>query len=161
LPGYAVPSTVVFLEALPLSPNGKVDRRSLPPPDEGRPDLGSDVTPPRTPTEEVIADIWGEALELTALGVHDNFLDLGGHSLTAAGIVARVQDRLRVQIPLPALFEAPTIAGFSMAVEEVGREQGVDVRRVAETLRMVMDLPEAAAQAFLDAEPAPSVDEPA
>jgi len=87
LPHYMVPAAFVRLGALPLTPNGKVDHRALPEPDRARPDLQSDYTPPRSPTEERLADIWARVLEVERVGAHDNFFELGGHSLLATRVM--------------------------------------------------------------------------
>ena len=95
LPDYMVPSAFVVLPALPLTANGKVDRRALPAADEHRPELASAFLPPRTETEAALARFWSEVLGVEQVGVHDNFFDLGGHSLAATEIVARHPGRLR------------------------------------------------------------------
>jgi acyl carrier protein len=114
LPDYMVPGAVVFLDALPLSPNGKVDRRALP--------LPGTVTElyvaPRTPAEETLAGIWAEVLRVERVGVDDNFFDLGGHSLLAMQVVSRVRQAFGAELPLRALFEAPTVAGLAALLPE-------------------------------------------
>ncbi|MDZ4343796.1 MAG: amino acid adenylation domain-containing protein, partial [Candidatus Binatia bacterium] len=117
LPDYMVPSFFVFLDALPLTPNGKIDRKALPAPDQTRPDLAAPFVAPRTPVEEVLEDIWAEVLGLTQIGIHDNFLELGGHSLRATQIASRVRDAFQVELPLPCLFATPTIAGLAKIIE--------------------------------------------
>jgi amino acid adenylation domain-containing protein len=114
LPDYMVPSAVVTLDALPLTPNGKVDRAALPAP--AAEVEGEGFVAPRTPAEEALAGIWAEVLG-ARVGVHDDFFMLGGHSLLAAQVVARVRDRLRVDLPVRTLFEAPTVAALSLALE--------------------------------------------
>jgi amino acid adenylation domain-containing protein len=114
LPDYMVPSAVVVLHALPLTPNGKVDRAALPIP--AAEEEGGGFVAPRTPTEEALAGIWAEVLG-ARVGVHDDFFALGGHSLLAAQVVTRVRDRLRVDLPVRSLFEAPTVAALSLALE--------------------------------------------
>ena len=108
LPEYMVPSTFVGLEALPLTPNGKVDRRALPVP-EGR-GVAEGYVPPCTPTEELLAGIWGEVLHLERVGRQDNFFALGGHSLVAIRVVSRVRDTFGVELPVRCVFESPTVA---------------------------------------------------
>jgi amino acid adenylation domain-containing protein len=120
LPEYMLPNHIVVLDKLPRTPNGKVDRKALPLPDPTRPQLGTEWAAPRTPTEELLAGIWREVLRVERVGIHDNFFELGGHSLLATQIVARVRDALQCDLPLRALFEAPTIAGL---IERVQAEQ--------------------------------------
>jgi acyl carrier protein len=98
LPDYMIPSAYVDLEQLPLTPNRKVDRKALPAPDGSRPDIGRDYTPPATPTEQAIAQIWQDLLAVEAAGRDDNFFDLGGHSLLAVECVARMESELNYQI---------------------------------------------------------------
>ncbi|HEX6291276.1 MAG TPA: amino acid adenylation domain-containing protein, partial [Herpetosiphonaceae bacterium] len=113
LPDYMVPSAFVFLDALPLTPSGKVNRRALPAPDQLRPDLGDAYVAPRTPIEEMLAQIWAEVLHVERVGVHDSFFELGGHSLMATQVISRIREVCQVDLPLRALFEAPTVAGLS------------------------------------------------
>ena len=94
-----VPSAFVFLGSLPLTPTGKVDRRALPAPDRARPDLENTFVAPRTPAEEVLARVWAKVLGLERVGIHDNFLELGGHSLAATQVISRVIDIFRVELP--------------------------------------------------------------
>jgi amino acid adenylation domain-containing protein len=108
LPEYMVPSAFVVLEALPLTPNRKVDRRALPARQDDAVVRGEYVAP-RTPTEEMLASIWAGVLKLERVGVHDNFFELGGHSLLAMRVIARIRDAFEVELPLRTLFEAPTL----------------------------------------------------
>ena len=118
LPDYMVPASFVYLDRLPLTASGKVDRKTLPAHDSERPDLGSTFVPPRTPSEELLAEIWCELLGLKEIGVEDNFFDLGGHSLLAIQMISRVRHSFQVELPVRRLFETPTIAGLAMAVVE-------------------------------------------
>ena len=118
LPYYMVPAAFVLLKALPLTSNGKVDRRALPAPDEARPELEQQYVAPRTAVEEVVAGIWGEVLKVEQAGVHDNFFELGGHSLLATQVISRVRQALRVELPLRSFFEGPTIARLSESIEQ-------------------------------------------
>ena len=114
LPGYMVPSAIVCLDALPLTPSGKVDRRALrPPPSAAEPTS----VPPRTTTEAVLASIWTSVLGVTTIGVHDDFFQLGGHSLLAAQLMARIDEVFQTRLPLRTLFEAPTIARFAALID--------------------------------------------
>jgi acyl carrier protein len=117
LPDFMVPSAFVWLDALPLTPNGKVDRRALP--DPAAPATAAPVAP-RTPTEEVVAEIWMEVLGVGNVGVEDDFFVLGGHSLKATQVLSRIARALEVEIPLRVLFETPTVAGLAAAVEAAG-----------------------------------------
>ena len=119
LPPYMLPSAIVALEALPLTANGKVDRRALPAPEGDRPSSGSTYVAPRTPTEAAVAATWAEVLALGRVGIHDDFFDLGGHSLLALQVVARLRDAFAegAGITLRELFEAPTVAGLAALVD--------------------------------------------
>ncbi|MCP4661295.1 MAG: AMP-binding protein, partial [bacterium] len=125
LPDYMLPSVVVELPALPLTPNNKVDRAAL-----GRQDLpeltGAEVetafVAPRTPTEEVMAGIWSRILQLEGVGVDHDFFELGGHSLLATQVISRVRETFQREIPLRQLFETPTVAGLAEVVERARAE---------------------------------------
>jgi amino acid adenylation domain-containing protein len=121
LPEYMTPAVIVELEAFPLSPAGKVDRRALPAPDQARREVAAEYVAPRTPLEESLAALCAELLEVERVGVEDNFFELGGHSLLATRLIARVRDRHSVEVPLAALFEKPTVAGLAQAVEQAQR----------------------------------------
>ncbi|AUB35489.1 Non-ribosomal peptide synthetase component F [Nostoc flagelliforme CCNUN1] len=117
LPEYMIPSAFVFLETLPLTPNGKVDRRSLPAP-ESRSELEVSFIAPRTPTEQMLADIWTDVLGVEQVGIDDNFFTLGGHSLLATQLISRVRSIFKVELPLRSLFEATTIASLSQYIQQ-------------------------------------------
>ena len=118
LPEYMVPSVIISLEELPLTGNGKVDRARLPEPAQQRPELEEQYTPPGSPLEELLAQIWSQVLGIDRIGVHDDFFELGGHSLLATQLVSRVRDALSVELALRNLFESPTIAQLSQVVED-------------------------------------------
>jgi acyl carrier protein len=113
-----VPADFVALDALPLMPNGKVDRSALPAPGHDVATRESYVMP-RTAAEEVLASICAEVLKLDLVGVDDNFFELGGHSLLAMGLVARIRDVYKIELPLRALFESPTVAQMALIVEDL------------------------------------------
>ena len=117
LPDYMMPSSFVLLDALPLTPTGKVDRRALPAPGTTRPELKEDFVAPRTPLEEILAGIWAEVLGIEPVGMHDNFLELGGHSLLATQIISRLRHALKVELPLNSLFAFPTIAELTTHIQ--------------------------------------------
>jgi amino acid adenylation domain-containing protein len=117
LPEHMVPAVFVALDALPLLPNGKVDRRALPAPDRTRPELEKAFVAPRTPTEELLSAIWAQVLDIERVGIHDNFFDLGGHSLLATQVVSRIREFFQVELPLRRLFEFPTVAGLAESIE--------------------------------------------
>jgi amino acid adenylation domain-containing protein len=117
LPSYMLPATFVALETLPLTANGKVDRRALPRPDQVQPRRESAYMAPRTPVEEVLAMIWEQILQREHVGVYDNFLELGGHSLLATQIITRIRQALQVELPLRSLFLTPTVAALAEQVE--------------------------------------------
>ncbi|MDB9510445.1 amino acid adenylation domain-containing protein [Kamptonema animale CS-326] len=112
LPEYMMPSAFVLLEGLPLLPNGKIDRRSLPDPEK------SAIATVRSPVEEMVASIWGEILGVEYIGSDDNFFDLGGHSLLATQAIARLRAAFQIELPLRVLFEAPTVASLSDRVSQ-------------------------------------------
>jgi len=118
LPDHMVPHRFVFLDRLPRTLTGKVDRRALPTRNSGRPELEADFVAPRTPFESALAAIWSEVLAIDSVGIHDRFLDLGGDSLRAGQILARVIDQFAVELNLRVLLETPTIADMAAVITQ-------------------------------------------
>jgi amino acid adenylation domain-containing protein len=121
LPEYLVPSVFAMLAALPLLPNGKVDRRNLPLPDT-RLQAAQEFVAPRNEVEELISQTWREVLKVETVGIYDDFFELGGHSLLATQITSRLRDAFDREIPVRVLFDQPTVAELSMAIENLLRE---------------------------------------
>ena len=117
LPDFMVPTIFMALEAMPLTPNGKVDRKALPEPDASRPELEANYVAPRTPIEQQITDIWMQVLNVKRVGIYDNFFELGGYSLVGIQVVSRVRQALQVEILMSNLFELPTVADLAERVE--------------------------------------------
>jgi len=121
LPEFMIPSVFMFLDVLPLTPSGKIDRDALPSVDGERTEVDYSFVEPRTEIEELVTQIWRELLKRDRIGVHDNFFELGGHSLLATRVVARLQSNFHVDLSLRKLFEHPTIAGLSEYIDELRR----------------------------------------
>jgi acyl-CoA synthetase (AMP-forming)/AMP-acid ligase II/acyl carrier protein len=119
LPDYMVPATFVVLNKLPLNSNGKVDRRSLPPPDENNMLRDAVSTAPNTEMEEMVAEMLASLLNVDRVDAGDNFFSLGGHSLLGAQLIARVRDAFGVELPLRVVFDAPTVAEIAAAIENL------------------------------------------
>ncbi|MGH8069437.1 MAG: non-ribosomal peptide synthetase [Candidatus Entotheonellia bacterium] len=143
-PEYMIPSAFVLLEALPLSPNGKLDLRALPAPSTTRPDLEAPFVAPRTPLEQGVAQIWAETLGLEQVGINDQFLDLGGHSLLATQIASRVREMFQVDIPLQSLLEAATVADMAVLIAHCQ----ADTLPQAELARLLAEVEELSAGAM-------------
>ena len=113
LPDYMLPTALVLMDEFPLTSNGKIDRRKLPEPDRSDRVTRSEFAALQTPTEEILASLWGEVLGLEQVGRYDNFFDLGGHSLLATRLVARIRQTFRVDLSLRHLFERPTLTAVA------------------------------------------------
>ena len=136
LPAHMVPTDFIFLDSLPLTPNGKINGLALPAPHEPRPDLAVAYTAPRSEIEGLLAEIWAEVLAIGPVGIHDDFFDLGGHSLAATRVLSWVLQKLKVHLPVKALFDAPTVARMAdlVATDQTHR---VDAAELKQMLRLV------------------------
>ncbi len=123
LPEYMIPSIFITLDKLPLTDRKKIALDALPDPGWGRPELDEEFIPPRTSIEVSLAEIWSEILFVVPVGISDNFFELGGHSLLAAQITARTNTTFKTDLPMRALFDAPTISEFAAAVEIAARKE--------------------------------------
>ncbi len=118
LPDYMIPSAFVRMEKLPLTANGKIDRKALPAPDHSRIDVGGNYVAPRDATEQTLAQVWSKVLKLDRVGVHDDFFALGGHSLLALRIVVEIEKAFQRRLPLATLLQSPTIADLANVLRQ-------------------------------------------
>lgn len=142
VPAYMVPSAVVGMDSLPLTANGKLNRRALPSPEEARATAAADVAPPRTDTERRLAAVWADVLHVNSVGRTDDFFALGGHSLLATQVVARIRSVFGVQLPLPSLFLAPTVATLAELLDErrtVAPAAGKDLEQMLAEIEALSD----------------------
>src|SRR5688572_29943554 len=153
LPEYMVPAAILFLNELPLTANGKIDRRALPAPDEFASQSPAGSILPRTPVEEMLAGIWCHVLGVEQVGPQDNFFELGGHSLLATQVTSRIRETLKVDVSLQSLFLTPTLGALALEVEKaLNVERRGDLPPIAAVL-CDQDLPLSFAQQrmwFLD-----------
>jgi amino acid adenylation domain-containing protein/non-ribosomal peptide synthase protein (TIGR01720 family) len=136
LPEYMTPAEYVFLDALPLTENGKVDRRKLRAKDVEPASADSPYVAPRTPAEEVVAGVWAEVLGRERIGVDDDFFELGGHSLVATRIISTIRYLFKVDIPVSAIFKASTVAGLTSYLMDLETKPG----RIEKTARLVQQI---------------------
>src|SRR5258706_9126971 len=116
LPEYMIPGWYVLLEQMPLTANGKVNRRALPAPERSSTELDKEYVEPRTEAEEVLAAIMCEVLRIERVSINDNFFEMGGHSLLATQVISRIRKSFLVDMSLRTIFDAPTIAGLAELV---------------------------------------------
>jgi amino acid adenylation domain-containing protein len=136
LPHYMIPAVFVWLEHLPLTPSGKIDRRALPTPESGRPNLDAVYVAPQTALEEIIAGIWASLLGVERVGIHDNFFESGGDSLTGTRLVARLRDIFHIEMPPYEIFRSPTVARLVASLVE-NPSWRLEVNRVIELIELV------------------------
>ncbi|MEG0637211.1 MAG: phosphopantetheine-binding protein, partial [Pseudomonas sp.] len=125
LPDYMVPAHLLLLATLPLTVNGKLDRKALPQPDARL--LQGDYLAPRSELEQQIAAVWAEVLKLEKVGLHDNFFELGGHSLLATQVLARLQIELGMNLPLALLFQAENLQAYAAMISELNTNSDEDL----------------------------------
>jgi acyl carrier protein len=148
LPEYMVPGVWVEMEEMPLTVNGKLDRRGLPEAEEGRAELEGGYEEPRTEVEKKLAEIWVEVLGVERVGIHDNFFDLGGQSLLATQVISRTRKLLHIDVPLRRLFDLPTIAELAEIIVDTHAKQEQTI--LANELAELQQLSETEAQELLE-----------
>ncbi len=151
LPEYMVPAALVVMEQMPVNAVGKIDRNALPAPEHEDISAAEDFVGPRTTIEQTLADIVVDVLKLERVGVHDNFFDLGGHSMMATRVISRLRQIFQVDIPLRSLFEAPTIEGLALSIAKMQAAQE-DQDQMNQLLAEIEQLSEADAAELLNNE---------
>jgi amino acid adenylation domain-containing protein/thioester reductase-like protein len=134
LPEYMIPAAFVRLAAIPLTPNGKLNRWVLPAPDAGRPNLEKNYVAPRSDVEKLLANIWADVLKIERVGLYDDFFELGGHSLLATQLIFRIREAFQVELPLRYLFESANIAGLAQVLTHI--RQGTAEAALHSTARL-------------------------
>lgn len=135
LPQYMVPSAVVVMEAFPLTPNGKLNRKALPMPEDAPGERETSYVAPQTPAEGILAGIWANILKLKQVGVQDNFFEIGGHSLKAVQVAARIRDAFGVELPVRKIFENPTIATLAQLLAGADQSMAAKAPKIVPVLR--------------------------
>jgi len=131
LPDYMIPAAFVIVDEFPLTPNGKIDRRALPAPDSQQMLRSVEYIPPSNPTEQLLADIFGELLNIPQVGAAENFFESGGHSLLATQLVSRIRDSFKVDLPLRVIFESPTVGELARLIErEKLKKEGIAEKEI-------------------------------
>jgi amino acid adenylation domain-containing protein len=151
IPAYMVPASFVQLENLPLTPSGKMNRQALPEPADARLMPEAPFAEPRSAIEKTLAHLWREALGVARVGLHDSFFDLGGHSLVASTIVARMGDVFRIEISLRQFFERSTVAEMADLIQN-GLQINPESTELADVLREIESLSEEQARKVLDSQ---------
>ena len=145
LPAHMIPSDFVFSESLSLTPNGKVDQLALPAPDNACSEMEMTYAAPRSDIENRLVKFWAEILSIEQVGIHDNFFDLGGHSLSATRVVSRIFEQYQLEIPLQSMFQSPTIA--EMAAQIIAHQgKRLDESQLSAILGEVESMSDAEAQ---------------
>jgi acyl carrier protein len=139
LPEYMIPAVFVMLAEMPLTPNGKVDRRALPLPEGVRPELEKEYVAPRNETEEALAVIWGQILGVEKIGVNDNYFDLGGDSLMAMQLISRMSEVFQVKLQVNQFFEAPSVQEMAQIIRLNETVPG-QTEKIARVLRKIQSM---------------------
>ncbi len=139
---HMIPSAFVVLDQMPLTPNGKINRRALPEPEDSRPEIEQRYVAPCNDVEVALVELWQEVLGINPIGVRDNFFDLGGHSLKATRLLAKVRSIFRTQLPLHVVFEATTVESLARALVEHEVKPG-QTAKIAQVLRRINSIPSA------------------
>jgi acyl carrier protein len=134
-----IPSVFVLLDEMPLTPNGKIDRRALPAPADSRPEIEQRYVAPRNDIEAALVELWQDALGINPIGVSDNFFDLGGHSLKATRLLSKVRSIFRTELPLSAVFEATTVEALACALVEHEPKPGQSAK-IAQVLKRIKSI---------------------
>ena len=137
-----VPSAFVLLDEMPLTPNGKINRRALPAPEVSRPEIEQRYVAPRNDIEAALVELWQEVLGINPIGVNDNFFDLGGHSLKATSLLSKVRRIFRTELPLSVVFEATTVEALACALVEHEAKPG-QTAKIAHVLQRIKSIPSA------------------
>jgi amino acid adenylation domain-containing protein len=139
LPEHMIPAAFIALDAMPLTPNGKIDRRALPAPGQMRPQLRREFVAPRTPVEQELANIWRELLGVEEVGIYDDFFELGGHSLLLTQLASWIRRDFQVEVPLRVLFDTPTITDMTRAIlaRQVEQETQTDLAEMLSQLKQL------------------------
>ena len=149
LPAYMLPASYIFLERFPLTTSGKINRRALPAPARDQQEGSAAYVPPRTPFEEILVGIWCDVLHLEQVGIEDNFFEIGGHSLRAIQLAARIQDIFPLELPLKHLFTYPTIANLAKFLCQNDDQRAI-ITETAELFLTVTDLSDEEVEALLN-----------
>jgi acyl carrier protein len=148
IPTYMIPSIFVTIDKIPLTPNGKVNRRELPVPEFNDDAATASFVAPRTPVEETLAGIWCETLGVSQVGVESNFFNLGGHSLLATRVISQIREKFGVELPLRVLFESPTIAALAQHLD-TAQSKDTELQRILSMLENVESISEEEVTALL------------
>ena len=161
LPDYMIPAAFVVLDKFPLTPNGKINRKALPPPAAERVEAKHAFTPPRTPAEETLAKIWRDLLRQPEIGIDDNFFEIGGHSLLAMQLMARIRGEFQAELSLRNIFESPSIAELAaildgkrkqpaaQPLQPLAREKRISARHAQELLERLDELSDTEVESLL------------